>query len=233
MEKSYYKNSIIVAIVAIVAILVAILFIRNYEIKKRSIHIQSMIDGTIEYILPDGQKVKKGEIVLIINDNPYKKILKEKIEELDKIQKELKVSDEKAQSAKMYLAKTQNDLKAAKSALELANSDYIRYKNEYESGSVTKNDLAKARNNLDVARNEYIRTQKNIEKLNSKLSLDMAKKDSYDSEFNKLNDEINELELKLSYATITSPIDGRIDNLGFNPNDVVEKRQIILTIVPD
>lgn len=233
MEKLSNKNSIIVAIVAIVVIAITFLFIRNYEIKKRSVNIQSMIDGTIEYILPDGQKVKKGEIVLIINDNPYKKILKEKIEELDKIQKELKISDEKAQSVKAYLGKTQNDLKTAKSALGLANSDYIRYKNEYESGTVTKNDLAKARNNLEVAMNEFTKTQKNIEKLNSKLSDDLAKKDSYNSKFNKLSDEINELELKISYATVTSPIDGRVDNLGFEPNDVVDKKQIILTIIPD
>lgn len=187
----------------------------------------------IELNVDDNSKVKKGEIIAQIDPKDYEVALKNAIAKFEKAQAELKISKSDIDKMSATTEQTKNDIESAKSKLEYANSDYIRYKNAYKDGAVTAQDLDKATKNLEVARAQFNAAQKNLKATQSALESTVSKQSSKSAEIKSLMAEVEQARLNLSYTTLVAPIDGTITNKNIESGNFVQAAHPILSIVPD
>ena len=133
--------------------------------------------------------------------------------------------------AQATLAK--DNIEQAKLDLENANSDYIRYKNEFKDGTVTKKDLDNAIHNLEIAKENYEKTQESLKTTSVDLIEVISKKDNQMDNAQEILEDLQKAKLELSSATIIAPKNGKIINLNTKIGDVVDNDKVMFTIVPD
>ena len=132
---------------------------------------------------------------------------------------------------KAIYKKTNDDIKSSKLALDIANSDYILYKNAYKDGSVTSKDFMNAKNNLTIASKKYKKAIDRNNEVNKELENIISKNEYQNSEIEQLTEEIKGLQTIVSSGTIISPTDGKIKNLKIKPDNHINSGDEILTIV--
>lgn len=243
-RKPYQKKRVIIPVITAACFLIlgifGIFYSKFYQttddafVEAHLVYFSSKVSGQlIELNVDDNTPVKKGEIIAQIDPVDYEVALKNAQARLEKAQAELKVSTSDVDKMNAIVSGDKNDIKSAKSKLEYANSDYVRYKNAYEDGSVTKQDLDNALKNLKVAKADYKIAQDNLKATTNALKSASAKKNSQDAEIKKLMAEVEQAKLNLSYTTLVSPVDGTITNKNIEIGNYVNAKNPILTIVPD
>lgn len=242
-RKPYQKKRVIVPIITAVAFLVFGIFSCIYSsfyqttddafVEAHLVYLSPKVSGEIiELKVDDNTKVKEGEIIAQIDPKNYQLALENAQAKLEKARHELKISDSDIEKMGALSSQSINDIKSAKSNLEYANNDYIRYRNAFKDGSVTQQDLDKATKNLEVARSQYKASQDDLKAKNSALESTISKKNSQNAEIKKLISEVNQAKLNLSYTTIVSPINGTITNKNIELGSYVQTAHPIMTIVP-
>ncbi len=103
--------------------------------------------------------------------------------ELENIESEIKKTNEKIKIDTKIL-------KDAKSNFNLANDDYVRYKNAYKDGAVTKFDMDNATKNYESLSNSYKKAANTLKFDENKLKTLTSKKQYKEQELNKLILEI-------------------------------------------
>lgn len=187
----------------------------------------------IEINLDNNSIVKKGEIVAELDGSKYANKIKELEIKFDEIQKKLRTFDEEINRMNTKSKQTKINIEIAKINLENANSDYIRYKNEFKDGTVTKKDLNNAINNLELAQEQYEAAQKNLNSASEILKEIISKKDSQMDEAKEILEELENAKYELSSATIISPKNGKILNLNAKIGDIAYNDKILFEILPD
>lgn len=241
MTKTIKIFAVIVSITVLLGILALIiykgtekLYTDNAHIETQIVTVYPKISGQIELLNTSNNiPVKKGEIIAKIKSKEIEDALKVAEDKLESKRKELKISKDEINKIANIVAIDKANIKKAKLELEYANSDYIRYKNAYQDGSVTKKDLNNAIKNLQIARDNYFSVQETLKNASQSLQAKKSKKDSQDSEIKMIAEEIKQAKLDLSYATIISPLDGIVFEQKITSGDFVQAEQAILNIVPD
>lgn len=242
-RKPYQKKRIIIPVVtAIVFIFLGIfglIYSNFYQstddafVEAHMVYFSPRVSGQIiELNVDDNKEIKKGEIIAQIDDKDYKTALLNAQAKLEKAQSDLKISSSDIEKMSAINSQSKNDIESAKSKLEYANSDYIRYKMAYQDGSVTKQDIDNATKNLEVARAQYNAAQDNLKATKSAYESSLSKKTSQNAEIKRLLAEVEQAKLNLSYTTLISPINGIITNKNIEVGSYVQNAHPILTIVP-
>lgn len=187
----------------------------------------------VELNLENNSLVKKGEIIAELDGSKYSAEVKKLEEQFEKIQHELKTSEFEIEKMKIKNALVKKDIEETKVDLENANSDYIRYKNEYKDGTVTKKDLDNAINNLEIAKDNYEKAQENLKTSSVELIEIISKKDEQLDAAQEILEDLQDAKLELSGATIISPKNGKIINLNARVGDIVNSDKAMFAIIPD
>ncbi len=242
-RKSYQKKRVIVPVITAILFIVFGIFSLIYSsfyqstddafVEAHIVYLSPKVSGEIvELNVDDNVSVKKGEILAQIDTRDYEIALKNAEAKLEKAQAELKVSISDIDKMSAITNQNKNNIESAKSKLEYANSDYIRYKNAYRDGAVTKQDLDNAVKNLDVARAQYKEAQDGLKATDSALKSTISKKASQMAEIKKLMADVDQARLNLSYTTLISPVDGTVTNKTVELGNYVQVAHPIMTIVP-
>lgn len=242
-RKPYQKKRVIVPIfTAIVFVFLGIyglIYSSFYQstddafVEAHMVYFAPRVSGQIvELNVDDNTEIKKGEIIAKIDDKDFIATLNQAQAKLEKAKSDLNVSDDDIEKMSAMTSQKKNDIESAKSKLDYANSDYIRYKNAYQDGSVTKQDLDNAIKNLDVARAQFKAAQDGLSAAKSGLNSTVSKKISQNAEIKKLLAEVEQAKLNLSYTTLYSPIDGVITNKNIETGNYVKAGNSIMSIVP-
>lgn len=243
-RKSYQKKRVIVPVITAIVFVVFGIFSLIYSsfyqstddafIEAHIVYLSPKVSGEIvELNVDDNTPVKKGEILAQIDTRDYEIALKNAEAKLEKAQAELKVSTSDIDKMSAMTNQNKNTIESAKSKLEFANSDYIRYKNAYKDGAVTKQDLDNAVKNLDVARAQFKAAQDGLKATDSALKSTISKKASQMAEIKKLMADVDQARLNLSYTTIVAPTDGTVTNKTVELGNYVQTAHPIMTIVPN
>ncbi len=243
-RKPYQKKRVIVPVITaaifVLAGIFGIIYSNFYQstddafVEAHMIYLAPKVSGQIiELNVDDNTRVKKGEIIAQIDPKDYETALSQATAKLEHAKAELKVSTSDIEKMDAITDQNKNDIESAKSKLEYANSDYIRYKNAYKDGAVTKQDLDNAIKNLEVARSQYKSAQDNLKASKSALDSTISKKSSKNAEIKNLVAQVEQAKLNLSYTTIVSPINGVITNKNVETGNYVQAAHPILSIVPD
>lgn len=189
------------------------------------IPVRSSVNGYVKEILfEDNQEVKKGQLLIVIDDTEYRARVAQAEAALENARANLKAvqnnavaSDLNANAALFSTETTQENITSAKARLTKVKNDFRRIKNMYESKAATQAEMDNVTAELEVAQSQYDAAVK-------QLKASKAQSEGVRSQANGQQSMISlaealvrqrEAELKLAqtqldYTTIEAPCDGII-----------------------
>ena len=212
----YLKKRVLVPSITGIIFLLCGLFYAVHTVYYKSTD-DAFIEGHVITVAPrvsepvlhlnieDNQDVKKGDLLLEIDPNAYKAKLKETKAKLDE--------------AKAALVSADNQVTKSLSDLDFAKNDYERYSKMREKGISSKQDYEASLNKLTVA-----------EANNNSAK---AKFNEIQSSIKRLEAEVEQDELNLSYTKIYAAADGKITNRSVEQGNYVQVAQPMFAIVPE
>ena len=211
----YLKKRVLVPSITGIIFLILGIFYGIHNIYYKSTD-DAFIEGNIITVAPrvsglvlnlnieDNQDVKKGDLLLEIDPNDYQAKLREKKAELEE--------------AKASLIRAENEVTKSLSDLDFAQNDYERYSKMKEKGISSKQDyeaslnkLTNAQSNNNAAKAKYNEIQYTIKRLEA---------------------EVEQEELNLSYTKIYATTDGKITNRSVEEGNYIQTAQPLFAIVP-
>ena len=211
----YLKKRVLVPSITGIIFLILGIFYGIHNIYYKSTD-DAFIEGNIITVAPrvsglvlnlnieDNQDVKKGDLLLEIDPNDYQAKLREKKAELEE--------------AKASLIRVENEVTKRLSDLDFAQNDYERYSKMKEKGISSKQDyeaslnkLTNAQSNNNAAKAKYNEIQYTIKRLEA---------------------EVEQEELNLSYTKIYATTDGKITNRSVEQGNYIQTAQPLFAIVP-
>lgn len=212
----YMKKRVIVPSVTAIVFLICGIFYAVHTVYYKSTD-DAFIEGHVITVAPrvsgpvmklnidDNQEVKKGDLLLEIDPNDYQAKLKETRAKLDE--------------AKAALVNSENQVTKTLSDLEYAQADFERYSKTFERGISSKQEYDSSLNKLTAAQS------------NSKSA--KARYDELTASIKRLEAEVEQDELNLSYTKIYASSDGRITNRSVEQGNYVQVAQPMFSIVPE
>ena len=212
----YMKKRVIVPSVTAIVFLICGIFYAVHTVYYKSTD-DAFIEGHVITVAPrvsgpvmklnidDKQEVKKGDLLLEIDPNDYQAKLKETRAKLDE--------------AKAALVNSENQVTKTLSDLEYAQADFERYSKTFERGISSKQEYDSSLNKLTAAQS------------NSKSA--KARYDELTASIKRLEAEVEQDELNLSYTKIYASSDGRITNRSVEQGNYVQVAQPMFSIVPE
>ena len=212
----YMKKRVLVPSITAVIFLICGIFYSIHTVYYKSTD-DAFIEGHVITIAPrvsgpvlklnveDNQDVKKGDFLLEVDPNDYKAKLKE--------------TKAKLEEAKASLVSSENQLVKAMSDLDFAQADYDRYAKMYAKGIASKQNYDASLNKLTSAQSDNKSAK--------------AKYDEITATIKKLEAEVEQEELNLSYTKIYAPSDGKITNRTVEQGNYVQVAQPLFAIVPE
>lgn len=243
LRPAYTKKRVIVpSIVALLFLIAGIYFIIH------SMHFQSTDDAFVEghiitvaprvkgqvinLLVDDNEEVKKGQLLVEIDPNDYITALNQKEASLESAKASLNVADRQINHSESELKKTNHDINAAKSKLDFAQKDYNRYSEMYKEGISSKQEYDAAKTKLTVAKSQYKSALDNEKASSSILQSAKAKKEAALAEIKKLEAEVEQAKLDLSYTKIYAPQDGLVTNRSVEQGNYLQIAQPMMAVVP-
>ncbi len=212
----YMKKRVIVPSVTAIIFLICGIFYSIHTVYYKSTD-DAFIEGHVITVAPrvsgpvlhlnieDNQEVRKGDFLLEIDPKDYEAKLKETKAKLDE--------------ARASLVNTENQVTRSLSDLEFAEADYDRYSKMFAKGISSKQDYDASLNKLTSAQS------------NSKSA--KARYDEIKASIKRLEAEVEQEELNLSYTKIYASADGRITNRTVEQGNYVQVAQPMFAIVPE
>ena len=212
----YLKKRVLVPSITGIIFLICGLFYAVHTVYYKSTD-DAFIEGHVITVAPrvsgpvlhlnieDNQDVKKGDLLLEIDPNDY--------------QAKLRETKAKLEEAKAALVSADNQMTKSLSDLDFAKNDYERYSKMRDKGISSKQDYEASLNKLTAA-----------EANNNSAR---ARYDEIQSSIKKLEAEVEQDELNLSYTKIYAASDGKITNRSVEEGNYVQVAQPMFAIVPE
>lgn len=216
MRPEYIKKRVLVPCITGVVFLFFGIFYAIHALYYKSTD-DAFIEGHIITVAPrvsgpvlklnieDNQDVKKGDLLLEIDPNDYQAKLKETRAKLDE--------------AKAALVNADNQVTKSLSDLDFAKNDYERYSKMCDKGISSKQDYEASLNRLTSAQ--------------SNNNSAKARYDEIMASIKRLEAEVEQDELNLSYTKIYASSDGKITNRSVEQGNYVQVAQPMFSIVPE
>ena len=212
----YEKKRVIVPAITALVILVLGIIISINSIFYKSTD-DAFVEGHIVTVAPrvfgpviklnveDNQIVKKGDLLLEIDSKDY--------------EAKLKQSQAKLEEAKASLISADNDVVKTLSELEFAQNEYDRYSKMHSKGIASTQD--------------YEASQTKLTQAKSNNSSAKAKYDEITASIKKLEAEVEQDELNLSYTKIYAVQDGKVTHRTVEEGNYVQIAQPLFAIAQD
>ena len=212
----YLKKRVLVPSITGIIFLICGLFYAVHTVYYKSTD-DAFIEGHVITVAPrvsgpvlhlnieDNQDVKKGDLLLEIDPNDY--------------QAKLRETKAKLEEAKAALVSADNQMTKSLSDLDFAKNDYERYSKMRDKGISSKQDYEASLNKLTAA-----------EANNNSAR---ARYNEIQSSIKRLEAEVEQDELNLSYTKIYAASDGKITNRSVEEGNYVQVAQPMFAIVPE
>ena len=187
----------------------------------------------VKLLIKDNQEVKKGDLLLEIDPNDYIVALEQKEAKLEEVKASLNVSDKNIQENTTVSNKTVKDISSVKSKLDYAKRTYERDLKLAKDGIVSKEDLDKSKTAYESLSANYLAEQEKKRAADIAIQSSKAKKQEIEAQIKRLESEIDEAKLNLSYTKIYAPQDGKISARTVEEGNYVQIAQPLMSIVSD
>ncbi len=212
----YMKKRVLVPSITAIIFLICGIFYSIHSVYYKSTD-DAFVEGHVITVAPrvagpvlnlnieDNQEVKKGDFLLEIDPNDYKAKLKE--------------TKAKLEEAKAALVNTENQVTRSLSDLDFAKAEFDRYSKMYKKGISSKQDYDASLNKLTSAQ--------------SNNNSAKARYDEISASIKRLEAEVEQDELNLSYTKIYAAQNGLVTNRTVEEGNYVQIAQPLFAIVPE
>lgn len=243
-RKSYKKKRVIVPIILTFMFIFigAYCLIHSYYYQSTD---DAFVEGHIVTVPPktegnvikvnidDNQPVKAGDVLVELDPKYYQLKLDEAEAKLAEAKAALNVSDKQINQAESNVEQTSQDITSTNSKLDFAKKDYKRYSSMYKIGASSKQDYDSSSTGLTVAKSSHNAAKQKLKATQAELQSQKAKRDETLAQIKKLEAEVNQAKLFLSYTKIKAPQDGNITSKNVEVGNHVEVGQPLFAIVPE
>ena len=169
--------------------------------------ISSQVVGKVEKIIFDeGAVVNAGDTVLIIDHENYELQLKQAQAARDLAKAQLDMLLNGARKEDINLA--QEQLNQAKANFDLAQKDKERFKNLYDSQSITKKQLDDVVTRFEITQSQYSSAEENLQKI--KNIARPEEKRQAQSNYEKAEANVELIQKSINDCFVTAPFNGTI-----------------------
>ena len=187
-------------------------------IEGRFIQIAPKISGqVISLNVDDNDYVKEGDLLLEIDSADFEN----KVKELESALKEAKANKNVSAS---NIDKSNAELANADKNLDFAKKDFERYKKLKESGLCTKQEY-------DKAETLYKEALERQHAMSASVESSKSKNEAAESNINKIEAQLNQAKLDLSYTKIYAPQEGYVSSRSVEKGNYVNKAQPLMSVV--
>lgn len=178
----------------------------------------------------ENQLVKKGDTLLVIEDDEYRLAHKKNEAMLNRAKAELKIAQKQIESNLVDQKQYEGEIEISKIQLENAEKEFKRVRNLLMNESVTQQnydkmeaDYLKARKQVDIAQFRLKEAQLHQEELVSNAAVEEAKVLDCES-------QLGRSALDLEYTVIRAPYDGRIGKIDIQEGQLMQQGQVLTFI---
>ena len=172
--------------------------------------------------IKDNQRVKKGDLLFVVDPRPYKLALDAARTKLNLTEIEIKTLQDTINSAAAQLAERKVEAANAKQYLD-------RIVPLHERDFVTENDVVEARNKLQAAEAGVASARSELEKAQDALGI----MGDVNQRVRAAQEEIEDAQLNYDYCFVRAPFDGYVTNLNISEGQYANAGQPVLTLVDD
>ncbi len=218
----------------------------NAQLDANIIPIRSSITGYVKEVLfEDNQEVKKGQLLVTIDDTEYKAkvaqaeaALENAKANLNAVKSNAVASNQNASAAMFSTESTQETINSAKAKLNKAKEDNKRTKNMFAAKAATQSELDNSNAELEVAQAQYDAALKQL-KVSQSQSAGVRSQAMGQVSLISLAEALirqREAELKLAltqldYATIEAPCDGIVSKRSIEVGQYVSTGQAVCSAI--
>lgn len=218
----------------------------NAQLDANIVPIRSSITGYVKEVLfEDNQEVKKGQLLVTIDDTEYKArvaqaeaALENAKANLNAVKNNAMASNQSASAAAFTTESTQETINSAKAKLNKAKEDNKRTKNMFAAKAATQAELDNSNAELEVAQATYDAALKQL-KVSQSQSAGVRSQALGQVSMVSLAEAMirqREAELKLAqtqldYATIEAPCDGIISKRSVEVGQYVSTGQAVCSAI--
>lgn len=191
-----------------------------------SVEIRARVRGFLkERLFTEGALVKKGDLLLVIDEEPFQIQLESAKSRLAVAQANLKRAKD---SKSREVARAQLNL--SQSQLDLAVQEEERLQSLFRRNVATQSDIDTAQATRKTREAEAQSAKANLEQALTAYETEIV---ALEAEATSAEISIRNAELDLSYCRMYSPIDGRISQTRFDPGNLVGDGQstVLATVV--
>jgi multidrug efflux system membrane fusion protein len=170
----------------------------------------------------DNQRVKKGDLLFVVDTRPYKLALDAAMTKLNLTQVEIKTLGDTINSAEAQLTERRVDAANARQYL-----DRILPLREHDF--VTDNDVVEARNKLKAAEAGVATAASEVQKARDALGI----LGDVNQRVRAAQEEIEDAQLNYNYCFVRAPFDGYVTNLNISEGQYANIGQPVFTLVDD
>jgi len=170
----------------------------------------------------DNQRVKKGDLLFVVDPRPYRLALDTARTKLNLTQIEIKTLSDTIDSANAQLAERRVDAANAKQYL-----DRILPLREHDF--VTDNDVVEAQNKLKAAEAGVATAASEVQKAQDALGI----LGDVNQRVRAAQEDIEDAQLNYDYCFVQAPLDGYVTNLNISEGQYANTGQPVLTLVDD
>lgn len=194
--------------------------------------VTSRVTGYIREIkYEENQAVKKGDTLLIIDNNEYELEAKESEAALANAKAQINVLQSDVETTSRIAIATHSQIAATKAKLLKQQQDYDRYLALFKVESATQQQLENSKAALDVAHAEYQSALDNYQASRAKVESIKSQKGVYDAEIIRRGALLDRNRLDVGYTVILAPYDGKMGRRTIQEGQLIQAGQTLAYIV--
>ena len=203
----------------------------NAQVELYITPISSRVMGYVSSIhCVDNQLVKRGDTLLIIEDDEFKLAYAKNETSLHRAIAELHIAEKQIQTNLIEQKRYESNIAKSKIKQENAEKEFQRVKNLLVMESVTQQhydkieaDYRLTQKEIDIATTEYREAQVRNEELVSRAEVEKAKVENCRS-------ELERSRLDLTYTVIRAPYDGHVGKIDIQEGQLMQQGQVLTFI---
>lgn len=204
----------------------------NAQLETNATPIVSRLAGYIDSVnIIDYQSVVAGSTLVKIDNREYEIMVEQAKADLLSAQADLSTANAQLISAKLNIKVALANINIQKVRLNKAKADYERDHNLFADNSITRKQLDDSKASFETAQKQLNANQDQLSFAESQISNNKAQVEKVQALIIAKKAALKNANLRLSYTSVTSPINGKLGKINLQPGQFVQPGQSLFTIV--
>lgn len=204
----------------------------NAQLETNATPIVSRLAWYIDSVnIIDYQSVVAGSTLVKIDNREYEIMVEQAKADLLSAQADLSTANAQLISAKLNIKVALANINIQKVRLNKAKADYERDHNLFADNSITRKQLDDSKASFETAQKQLNANQDQLSFAESQISNNKAQVEKVQALIIAKKEALKNANLRLSYTSVTSPINGKLGKINLQPGQFVQPGQSLFTIV--